>query len=867
MRGKRGGANANFFQQANTQAKGGTFLEGALKRAKQSGTLIIADRQLKAFPGEILNFQELQIGDNWWEGFDLQKIDLSNNEITSIPEEISAQEFITWFNIQNNKLEEVPAGLFAIKTLKFLDISYNKLKIIPESIAACQALVELHIAGNMLTELPHSIGDLKNLEILDLKRNKINFLPVEFGCLTRLLKLDLEENQLTRVDNFISSLNQLTHLNMSKNKISQVDQDALANLTLLVELDLHQNQMKIFDSVPKSFKLDTLTLAYNFIEKISNLDRAANLSVLDLHNNKLEEFPESIIDLKNLKTLKVSNNNLSDINPRIALLPVLVRLTIEGNPLKCIKSTMRNAGADQLKKYLKMRLEDGEVQQEENKIAVIKHMPGASKEFDPWDTLLREFISNNSLDLRGKSLSAISPKLWNHTNLLVVDLSNNAFTELPEDIHFLKNLKQLRVQNNKLKQLPLSLLQIQSLQSIEFANNQLPRFYDDSVKRQDINLPSLTFLSLNGNNLTQIPPILKYLPKLQQLHLHMNKISDIKELCRKEFLKLEVLDLGNNKLREVPIALIHFLENLNLLNIQNNDINDRGIPNLIGIHKNIKTIQLDGNPLKSIRRAIIEKGTEAILKYLRDKYVEERDSVIEDWAIEMQQENDQYSSKDYQYSSQQYSYQQDNYDQRSKPPQINQQVGRQLNQDEYERRKQAQHQQYEESKFQTQDINQAQQNMQDHIFQQNIYHQQQQSYNNNHPQQQQQYPPQYLQQFQQQQQPQPGSFQQQSMSPYHLPPTFQQQQQQPIQNQQQFNQKFQDQASIAQTQNKMGDTNMDIGASANVSINNSEAEKLSLDQQVKALLREIETNFSLSKAQIMEKKRLISKLQAQRSKL
>lgn len=65
--------------------------------------------------------------------------------------------------------------------------------------------------------------------------------------------------------------------------------------------------------------------------------------------------------MKNLKTLKVSNNNLSDINPRISLLPVLVRISIEGNPLKCIKSTMRNAGADQLKKYLKMRLDDGEV--------------------------------------------------------------------------------------------------------------------------------------------------------------------------------------------------------------------------------------------------------------------------------------------------------------------------------------------------------------------------------------------------------------------------------------------------------------------------------------------------------------------------
>lgn len=83
---------------------------------------------------------------------------------------------------------------------------------------------------------------------------------------------------------------------------------------------------------------------------------------------------------------------------------------------------------------------------------------------------------------------------------------------------------------------------------------------------------------------------------------------------------------------------------MNLLNIQNNDIGDRGIPTLIGLHKTLKTIQIDGNPLKSIRRPIIEKGTEAILKYLRDKYVEGRDSIVEEWALEMEKEDNEYSA-------------------------------------------------------------------------------------------------------------------------------------------------------------------------------------------------------------------------------
>jgi hypothetical protein len=33
-------------------------------------------------------------GENWWDGYDLTKVDLSNNLITEIPEEIGLQQFI-----------------------------------------------------------------------------------------------------------------------------------------------------------------------------------------------------------------------------------------------------------------------------------------------------------------------------------------------------------------------------------------------------------------------------------------------------------------------------------------------------------------------------------------------------------------------------------------------------------------------------------------------------------------------------------------------------------------------------------------------------------------------------------------------------
>lgn len=93
-----------------------------------------------------------------------------------------------------------------------------------------------------------------------------------------------------------------------------------------------------------------------------------------------------------LKTLGIANNDLSDLDPHLGNMVNLVRISIEGNPLRSIKPAMRDAGAAQLKKYLQSRLSDNEVQEGDKEFASKNNLPGASSDYDHWDVLLREFI-------------------------------------------------------------------------------------------------------------------------------------------------------------------------------------------------------------------------------------------------------------------------------------------------------------------------------------------------------------------------------------------------------------------------------------------------------------------------------------------
>lgn len=76
-------------------------------------------------------------------------------------------------------------------------------------------------------------------------------------------------------------------------------------------------------------------------------------------------------------------------------------------------------------------------------------------------------------------------------------------------------LKKLRLVNCGLTSVPIGILQMSELQSLELEKNKLTSFFEDQdLHHYNTNLQSLTYINLNGNQLSEIPKVLQYVPNL-----------------------------------------------------------------------------------------------------------------------------------------------------------------------------------------------------------------------------------------------------------------------------------------------------------------------------------------------------------------
>jgi Leucine-rich repeat (LRR) protein len=216
--------------------------------------------------------------------------------------------------------------------------------------------------------------------------------------------------------------------------------------------------------------------------------------------------------------------------------------------------------------------------------------------------------------------SSLFKKLFDsHTlqSLTSVNLSDNSLQQIPTQLRSIDTLKSLTLAGNKLSIGFSAGLNNQvwapcSLRILDLSNNGL------TTEHAEIVLSSVTFISsvdFARNALDNVPRNITHVTALRELNLAFNKVTSLASTDFYELPQLEILNLSNNRLREVGL----FPEDcrLRIVDFSNNDLSD--VPYCFGFIETLQSLALQGNSIRLLRQAVINGPLEGLKQALRNK--------------------------------------------------------------------------------------------------------------------------------------------------------------------------------------------------------------------------------------------------------
>ncbi|KAF1447939.1 Leucine-rich repeat-containing protein 40, partial [Pygoscelis papua] len=286
-----------------------------------------------------------------------------------------------------------------------------------------------------------------------------------------------------------------------------------------------------------------------------------------------------------LTKLILASNKLQCLSEDVKLLPALTVLDVHDNQLTSLPSAL-----GQLENLQKLDVSHNKLKSIPEELMQLSHL--------------------KSLLLHHNELNHLPDGFGQLVNLEELDLSNNHLSDIPTSFALLINLVRLNLACNQLKNLPADISAMKSLRQLDCTKN-----YLETVPSKLATMASLEQLYLRKNKLRSLPefPSCKL---LKELHAGENQIEILNAENLKHLNSLSVLELRDNKIKSVPDE-ITLLQKLERLDLANNDISR--LPYTLGNLPQLKFLALEGNPLRTIRRDLLQKGTQELLKYLRSK--------------------------------------------------------------------------------------------------------------------------------------------------------------------------------------------------------------------------------------------------------
>jgi len=154
--------------------------------------------RLKEFPREIFTLAET-----------LEVLDLTNNNLSTLPDDFGKLKNLKILFLSNNLFEEVPKVLSNCPKLSMIGFRSNQIRSFGEDTLP-PSVRWIILTDNHITTLPESIGDLKYLQKFMLSGNQITTLPETLKNCKNLELFRIAANQLTHLPSWLLTLPKLT---------------------------------------------------------------------------------------------------------------------------------------------------------------------------------------------------------------------------------------------------------------------------------------------------------------------------------------------------------------------------------------------------------------------------------------------------------------------------------------------------------------------------------------------------------------------------------------------------------------------------------------------------------------------------------
>ena len=112
--------------------------------------------------------------------------------LSEIPDEVYTCKNLERLELSDNQISDIPRRLCLIDTLTILNLSHNSITELPPYIDGLVNLIEVNLSHNNLVEVAREVGLLPNLKTVDVSHNKeLEELPDTLWTWTKQFDIDV----------------------------------------------------------------------------------------------------------------------------------------------------------------------------------------------------------------------------------------------------------------------------------------------------------------------------------------------------------------------------------------------------------------------------------------------------------------------------------------------------------------------------------------------------------------------------------------------------------------------------------------------------------------------------------------------------